>query len=191
MDRKEPIDRQYHHVRVATTVRKASDFDPQKSFPFVVRNQSSDKLVYVGYLKALDPISKSAILCQIENSEITKNIIILGHCIEEINLSEENDLIPPCDVRRIVELEQSQKFTNHSSHSLTDQEVKDRRDEIVGWLRKLRIPANVDAITNEVIVADSVRIRPPYESATNYICPTRIVLSRIKRIVESRGEMIK
>lgn len=178
----------YHHVKVKTKVNKPAEF---VSNEFFYSDDRFKNLIYTGYLKALDPITKSAILCIIDNKAVTKNILILGHIIDKIQLSHEENAIPTIEVQQILQADTQLRqaghpYFNQKASPITEEEQHKRRDEILSWLAKNRIPAVLDEATDDIIVADSVRIKAPYEDATDYSCPTRVVLKRIKQIVENR-----
>lgn len=190
----------YTRVDVVTSIKKTRDFES----PFLQTSQDKNKpednnlihnqLVYTGYLKVIDPITTSTILCSIEETNVTNNILILGNNICDIrpspkcdNLVELNSL----EVRKIIELDSERKLSNHpyfyrpqSKSSLTPEETARRGEKILAWLKENLIPAKINEDTNEIVIAESARIRPPYEHESDYICPTRIVYKRIKRIIE-------
>lgn len=198
----------YNHIDVITTIKRGRDFQSEFLRECKISANCDDnsdqnkshELVYTGYMKAIDPLTKSIILCTIEDNQITNNILILGHNIYNIQLSavnnNPNNVVPPSEVKQIIETDTSAKIANHSFFyrpentkiSLSKDELIERRDEILDWLKKNRIPVSINKETNEVIIADSVRVRAPYEHESDYICPTRIVLKRIKQIIDSRAK---
>lgn len=180
----------HNHVKVVTKIKKSRDFD--SSFPYDLQTRN---LVFIGYLKAFDPITKSVVMCTVEDNIITENLLILGHLIDRIELYERSDTVSTQDIQRLVFEDTEQRLSKHPYFErkkvitlLTAEEVTKKRDEIVSWLTKLRIPNQVNAKNNDIIIADDVRIKVPYEHISDYICPTRIVLKRIHHIVESRYE---
>lgn len=178
----------YNHVNVVTTIKRTDDFQ----CPFAsLHNQM---LIYSGYLKVIDPLTKSTILCSIDSQKriVTNNLFILGHTISEIQLSDiasRTAALDVQDVQHIIETDTATKTLSIPYFKrvlLDEEELNQRRQEIFDWLKKNRIPVDLNPMNNEIEIAKSVRIRAPYEHESDYICPTRIVLSRIKSIVDSR-----
>lgn len=180
---------QYHHVIVSTNVERSKNC----SIKFVkTSSEPGEKLEFFGYLKVVDPISKSAILCQIKEETVVDNILILGHVIIDIQLSGELDEIPTDNVSRIVQQASQTKIQTHPyfARNTTDRHTSEdlirRKREIIDWLKRNRIPVEQDCANNaDLLIADSVRLKPPYQYDSDYICPTRIVLKRLKHIVDS------
>lgn len=181
----------YHHVIVLTKVNRAKDC----SINFDGTSEKLGKVLeFTGYLKVVDPISKSVILCQIKDEFIVNNALILGHVISSIQVSTMLDAIPTSVVSKIIQEDSSIKFEAHPyfegrrKNQLLSSEVINRRgDEIIEWLRKKRIPARRDCVDNSIIIADSVRLKSPYESPCDYTNhKNMVVLKRLKNIVDSR-----
>lgn len=186
----------YRHVEVVTNVRKSQDlvskFTPQQ-------NNDDRLLTYSGYLKSFDPITNSSILCLIEYDVVMNNILVLGTHIIDIRLSANCDAIylSPIEVCHIIEHDSLTKVARHSyfqrspsSDAIEILANKDlltkRHNEIIAWLKENRVPADLNYETDEIIVAGCARIKPPYEKDSDYICPTAIVLRRLKCLIESR-----
>lgn len=182
----------YCHVDVSTQINRSCDYRSTFCSPAQTPSskQDSKKLVYTGYLKAFDPITKSVILCNIENELVSENILILGRHITTITKSDNSVVnLSPNQVQEVINSGVSLKLVRHPylglSKSYSDEaELSKRCEEIMEWLKKNRIP--VERRDNDLIVAEVVKIKPPYEHATDYICPTRTILERLKRIIESR-----
>lgn len=183
----------YKHVEVKTKLRRRPDFS--HTFCLPISDDQTSELTFSGYLKAVDPISKSTILCKINDEQIIEqNLLILGHHITYVKCTNRDDSIPPTEVERIIETSCRLELSNHPffnrnspSEELSGEQLDKRRVEISDWLSRLRIPNRLDEVNGEIIVADTVRIKPPYEFTSDYICPTRIVLNRVKQIVDSRA----
>lgn len=183
----------YNHVNVATSVSKGRD----RTSSFLIEDANKE-LTFSGYLKVYDPISGSIVLCHISEGKVAKNILILGCNISAINQTPESaSHLQPIDVRRIIELDRQAKVAHHPyfqrSHSLEEQStihnhrnIEKLRDEIVGWLRENRLTVTTHEPSNDIIVADRIRIRPPYKHESDFVCPTNIVLKRIQHIINSR-----
>lgn len=184
----------YHHVEISTTIKiNIGAQDVRTEFLFVDDNllHNEQKLVYTGYLKALDPITKCAILCAIDCDTVTNNILILGQVIDKIQLSCSSDTISASEVEQTIQKDNLSRQANHpyfvqKKSSTTKEELQNRRDDILEWLSRNRIPATLNEDGEEIIIADCVKLRPPYEESTDFICPTRVVMKRIKQIVDNR-----
>lgn len=182
----------YKHVDVSTDIKQARDFESS----FVTNRTSDNKsseilLTFSGILKVIDPITGSTILCCIEEDRVTDNILILGHCITDIKLSPLEPYQKTCQsICDIIESDTQAKLKHHpyfnrpeTYSSLTPKQTVERRDSIQAWLSKNRITASINEETNEIVVAERARIRPPYEHESDFVCPTRIVYKRLKRII--------
>lgn len=186
----------FQHVRVITTIRRSHDYESgfcDKTGSQEERDEDSNLLTYAGYLKAIDPITKSVVLCKIDSEEVTGNILILGHNVARVTPSLTAQIAEKDLVQRIVEEDTKKKLSQHpyfrdkSDDKLDPLEVLERQSSILKWMERNRIPASVDKVRDEIIIAGDVRIRPPYERESDYICPTRLILKRVKSIVDSSG----
>lgn len=160
---------QYHHVRV------------------ISKYQAS----HTGYLKVVDPISMSMILCDIEDSKVTKNILVLGHGIIGVERTNIPNSLKPDEVAILVEADGRDRLgTNpffaekYKDHNLTEEKLRARRDRIENWFKASRIPIEVHPVSNEIIVATTVRIRPPYDSPKDYVGSTSTITKRIIYLVK-------
>lgn len=189
----------YHNVEVLTDLKKSSEFTSD----FCIPNSSDSKrtsnqiLVYAGYLKAIDPITKSIILTAIDeaSNRVLKNILILGQHVVSVHEVETN--VPVTKVKYILEQDSQEKVKSHPFYQreteidlLSPDQLKSRQEEILNWLKLNRIPTVLDELSNDLIIADSVKIRPPYQHVSDYICPTQVVLKRIKHIIDQRPKEI-
>ena len=185
----------YSYVDVVTTIGAGLRLDSK----FLSANaQQQQSLIYSGYLKAFDPVTSSSILCLIEDNIVRRNLIVLGCNIIDIipSLTTVNKL-SPTEAGAIIELDSQTKAARHPFYQRTSQSgaglvtlegetLVEVRDEIVDWLKVNRLPVSVDEQTHEIQVAGSIRINPPYEHETDFVCPTRVVFKRIKHIISSR-----
>jgi hypothetical protein len=179
----------FKRVDVETNVKKSKDFSSDFS------SHDGKQLIFTGYLKTVDPISHSVILCQpdTDDKSIAKNILILGQNICDVRstLDSNPKSLTEVDLKALITNEHAIKLGNHpyfyksaARQNLTEQELIATQAKVISWFKKYRIPIVLDDQSQELIVADCVRIRPPYEHETDYICPTRVVLKRIKYIVD-------
>lgn len=182
----------YHHVSVLTTVRQTKDCSINYT---TISDEPGEFLEFTGYLKVVDPISKSVILCQVEEGTIVNNVLILGHVINTIQISTKPDSIPVSVVSGIIQKDSLTKLKAHpyskgeAANSLVKSETIDKREEaIIKWLKKNRIPAKYDGVNSCILIADCVKLKPTYQFLSDYICPNRIVLKRLKHIVDSRPQ---
>lgn len=178
----------FHHVDVITNVKEGEKLESR----FLIHSKER-VLIYSGYLKTIDPISSSVILCLIESGKIVEQVIVLGRIVDDVIISEKNNVLQPGDVEQIIKQDTVKRVKNSTFYSqnktpvpITLEEIQQRRDSIMEWLTKNRIPAKVDILSNEIIVAGKVRLKAPYQYSSDYVCPTRVILKRIKDIVDSR-----
>ena len=185
----------FHHVDVVTNIKRARDFGVSD---FVPPYEQQEPLTYSGYLKVIDPISKSVILAKTDGISVTGNVLILGQNICDILQSEwgRKTHIDPLTVERILENDSQIKIATHpyfhrpqTRDNLSPEELQKIQKSIMDWFKKYFIPIELNSVTQELIVAESVRIRPPYEHESDYISPTRVALKRIKYLVDSRPKI--
>lgn len=178
----------YRNVVVTLRVDRTREYKSE-----FLSHVTTNNLAYSGYLKAFDPITKSVILCSIKDSKVDKNILIIGHNIESIRVSNE-DLLPLNVVEQIIVDNRNEQLNKQADlFSKTDRlsagQLEERRLEILSWLEQNRIPAVSEPSTNDIIIGDCVRIKSPYENAADYVCPTRVILKRIMKLLESRRKL--
>lgn len=185
----------YHYVKVSTNIKRSSEFKSNFS-PSIDCDIETSLLIYTGYLKVIDPISKSIILSLIDipNGIVMNNILILGQHVREVTKLEDNGNHEL--VRDILERDSCEKVANHPYYKrnssrlvLSKGELKLRQDEILSWLKLNRIPSKLDASSEDLVIADSVRIKPPFEHKSDYICPTGVILKRVKHLIDSRPKV--
>lgn len=185
------LKQQYKYVDVVTTL------NPVPKIKLKFQNKQYDKLVYSGYLSVVDPVSKSVILCSIDDKRsITQSILVIGNIIDQVIESKDGQLIFRDEVGAIIERDRSQKVQLHPYYrrnedacELTREEIIERRNEIVDWLRKNRLEVELDSSDDTIIVLDKlVRIKAPYSHSSSYVCPTRVILNRVQHIINSRPQ---
>lgn len=180
----------YTNVKVITKLRQS--FESRS--PFLVKADVGDELAYSGFLKAYDPLTKSVILCHIKNDIVTENIIILGHTIESVvshDQIDQDQILHPSKTEKILIEDILNKCRNNSeleSTKLSNEDIRRRRSEIVEWLTKNRIPVKIEDTSSDILIVDDIRVQSPYENISDYKCPTRIILKRIKNIIDSRNK---
>lgn len=177
----------YTNVKVKTKLKRPHVFNN----PFLCNTDDISTLVYSGYLKAYDPLTNSTILCHIVGGNVTENVIILGHTIDSVThyVDSTNPSINRSEVETIVIQDTLNRCKNnpyYSDKNSTITEANIRGDEIVNWLNKNRIPAYIEESSKDIVISDSIRLQQPYEHISDYRCPTRIILKRIKTIIDSR-----
>lgn len=190
MDQSDPIiDLMFSHVTVETLVKRSNDFTSDFSSG---NADSEETLCYNGHLKAADPISGSVVLCDIdrETNRVIKSIMIIGNVIDNVKPSSQI-CIPKEIVLRAIELERQclarAPYFRKNLQDLTRDQIIERRDEIMSWLQSCFVHVEHDDSTNEISISSTkIRVRPPYERDSDYICPTRIVLQRFKGLIDSR-----
>lgn len=177
----------YTSVKVITKLQRSDNLKSS----FLCELDVQNKLIYCGYLKAYDPLTKSIILCHIKNDKVTDNILILSHAVDTI-ISNESDKDQGLDHTRveaiiISDLANKCKYNlERKTVELSDEDSVKKASDIIDWLSKNRIPAHVEEGSNEIIIADDIRVLSPYKDIQDYKCPTRIILKRIKTIIDSR-----
>ncbi|XP_064484725.1 gem-associated protein 6-like [Ornithodoros turicata] len=142
----------------------------------LVRVETTDKNVYAGYVKTIDPVSESVILVLFENDKPKTLRVIMGHCVKSITVVEE----ATSEQRQQLE----NLFVPHCEQLSTEQ-IKERRDKLLSWLRINRLPVKQDPEnTNQLVIADSVIISPPY-TAVDCQCTNEIVLGKVCGLISS------
>lgn len=187
----------YQKVIVVTNIKKGHE-SGLNSMPEAVKSfidPSPGLLTYEGYLKAVDPLSASIILCSIDDrtKSISHNVLILSHVITDIIPRHGTSKIEASVVEEIVERERSSALAGHPyfhrtgvKQTVTDEELRCIQESITSLFQRYRVPIRLEKSNQELIIADSVRVKPPYNHESDYICPTRVILQRIKHMVDSR-----
>lgn len=185
---------QYCHVRLQTNITRGGDFTSPFLYSSIHSHPDTKLLHYRGYLKFFDPETASIFLCNIKDKQVVDNILIFGHTIKSIEADEYDDLLlDPEEVEAIINADTDKRIVNNqffnkniNRTTLSESELNSRQNEIVSWLRINRIPIRIDEVTGDLIVAEMIKIKPPYEFDSDYVCPTRLILKRMKNIVDSR-----
>jgi len=185
------------HVDIITNVKVGREFTSEFS-----RSLPGETLVYSGYLKTFDPITGSVVLSLVQDEKIVANTLILGDTVSDIVESTDKDPYDysPDVIEKIFEANNKrlaehpffkrsectqQKFDDQSNNDMVE-----LRDEITAWLKENRIPVESDERTHVITVGGCVKIREPYEHESDYVCPTQVVLKRLKYLVDSRPTQI-
>lgn len=176
-------------VEITLTLNRC---DKYKSIFLRPSSRCSD-LIYVGYLKALDPLTKSVILCSIKDNIVVDNLLVPGQNIRTIsktNLDSGEVALSRDIVSKILAEDTNKKLkecpyyrSNIIESHKQELNVLKRGEDIVSWLTKNRIEAKIDKDTRAIIIANSVRLDYPYMNDSDYTCPTRIVLKRLQKII--------
>lgn len=191
----------YQLVVVETDVRQTKDFASSfladGNIEQISTKDGKLNLAFNGYLKTIDPISHSVILCHLTGESIVDSLLILGRNIRDIRLSKilNRNSLTVCDFEQLVERDQQAKLRNHpyfckppTNQPLDPEELTLSQARIINWFNKYRVPIKLIEDTQELLVADCVRIKPPYLHESDYICPTRVILRRIKYMVDLTRE---
>lgn len=176
----------YHFVHTHTNIRRTKDFTSQ-----FASDAAGGNLILTGYLKTIDPISHSVILCLIDEQTglVSDNILILGQNISDIKLADNGNKIDCKRVKDFIDIDSHEKLKHHpyfqrpTKPTLTRQELSLLQGRIIEWFTKWRVPIELNEETQELVVK-SVRIRPPYEHEADYVAPSRILLRGIKHMVD-------
>ena len=131
---------------------------------------------------AIDPVSDTAVIINIENQDASKSDL------SDIPVT----LVPFVDWNSLTVLDESdemkeraKKFIKqHSfqSHNLSPEEVIAKREAVVEHLSKYGLKPEVDG--DNVVIGDTVIIQPPY---TDEFCDAtnEIILGRVKSILQN------
>lgn len=171
------INLQYKPVKVTTNVK-----------------HNDEILAYYGYLNAYDPVTGSTILSHLNLTGITRSVLIPGKRIQSITADSEVNrqefIHQSTNAKLSIEIERNQKLKLHA-HNAKQHETFDNgfqeyksAEQIFNWLELNKLPVSLEKNTNTILVSDCIKIRPPYRNDCDYSCPTGIVLSRIKKIVD-------
>lgn len=109
--------------------------------------------------------------------------------IDELKMITNQDhLESPETIRNIVEktdkVQLSRYYADNTPDEATNRQMNELKETIKSWLVTNKIPVETKDGTNDLVIANCVTLKPPYTDECNYICPNRIVLYRIKSIID-------
>ena len=178
----------YRRVIITTVVKVSPEFICDPHFGY---STDENNVSFVGYLKTVDPETEAAILVCIKDGLVLRSMLVLGHCIKSITLlaDEKNDSASSQMIKDIIEKDDKVGASNYVTLSICQDEstreyLANLKEPIKNWLTKNKIPVRTQDGTDNLIIANCVILKPPFTDECNYICPNRIVLYRIKSIID-------
>lgn len=135
---------------------------------------------YKGFLGTFDPITKSIVLHQIGSTDVIKSVLIMGWVIKDVTALVTTNGLTKSEVKLMIEKNHKKILAEHPY--FVESNCENSSKEVYEWLVKNRIPASLGS-NGDIDIADCIRIKPPYDKESNYICPNRIILSRVMKLV--------
>lgn len=135
-----------------------------------------------GWVYTIDPVSFTIVIADDNDSNGAKSdsrsrsmVFVMSKAVKGLRIAE--------TTRK--ELEWVQNFTAKKQHGFTDDELQKRKEDVLEWLKKNRVPIVADSVETKVVkVLGGLTIEPPYDvdscKGTN-----GIVLERIRNLINS------
>lgn len=154
--------------------------DPSDLVHYVYKEVSIitiDGLSHTGWVYAADPVSLSFGLLRFSDRRaITETELIMGHAVRDITIVD--------DAVDTYKNEMDVLFKSKMpTSSMSSEEVSRKRERVMSWLLKNRIPVQTCAGQPELIsVGDVLFVHPPY-SAESCQSGNEIVLGKIQTLI--------
>ncbi|XP_022695939.1 uncharacterized protein LOC111264362 isoform X1 [Varroa jacobsoni] len=131
---------------------------------------------YMGVVQAIDPVSKSLIVAQLNGQkDITNLVLCMGSSIEDVFVGE--------GTSKHGALVQT-LFKQQTKEEISPTRLNALRDHLLSHLRAHQLPVEIDLKDGETLrIAQIAYIAPPYTVKEVY-CQNEIVMERITKLVE-------
>uniref|UniRef100_A0A6M2CZI6 Protein ovary overexpressed n=1 Tax=Rhipicephalus microplus TaxID=6941 RepID=A0A6M2CZI6_RHIMP len=140
----------------------------------LVRVETTEGDVLAGYVKTVDPISKSVVLVLFEDGKAKVLHVIMGHAVKSVTVV--TDASP-------AEKEQIETLFMLTQKELSAEELRQRKENVRSWMCVNRIPiAEATKEPGTLVIAGSVRLLPPY-GPDDLQCTNSLVLGKIHRMI--------
>lgn len=140
----------------------------------LVRVETTEGNVLAGYVKTVDPISESIVLVLFEDEKPKVLHVVMGHAVKSVTVV--TDASP-------AEKEQLEKLFMPTQHTLSAEELRQRKEKVRSWMCVNRIPVTESSQEpGTLVIAGSVRLLPPY-GPDDFQCTNSLVLGKIRGIV--------
>jgi len=135
-----------------------------------------------GWVYTIDPVSLSLGLIRFSQGRVSQIELIMGHAVKEIQVLNENTDTYKDQLDSI--------FKSSALPNLSSNEVASRRDRIVSWLVKNRIPVQVCSDQPGLLsIGDVLYIHPPY-LPENCQSSNEIVLGKIQGLLKNMPDIL-
>ncbi|CAF0765142.1 unnamed protein product [Brachionus calyciflorus] len=159
-----------------------------------IQLKSRKKETKVGWVYTIDPVSLSYVLVEFMSDEPKNVTVIMGEEVAQVKI------LPVTDIDENTYSSIQNKLHSLFSESVgLDQNLKaelineefliKRRNELIKWLNKNRLPVKLDTYENNenlsvINILDTVFIKPPYEEQT---CEStnEIILDRVQNLIKN------
>jgi len=161
--------------------------DPAELMKYVHKRvviRTVDGAAHTGHVYTIDPVSFTFVLLTYENEATTTNNIlpktqhaelVLGHAVRSIDIIDDGT-----DHSAHMDL----LFKTDSNVTLTEEELRRRRERLRSWLAENRFPVEIKESQPDVVSVggDILLIQPPYYPE-NCLSTNEIILSRIQSLI--------
>lgn len=142
----------------------------------LVRVETTDGRVLAGYVKTIDPVSKSIVMVLTDSGRPSTAHVIMGHAVKSLTVV--TDATP-------AEKEKIEQLFLPARVKLSSEQLREKKEKLRSWLCVNRIPVTESADEPGVLViAGSVRLLPPY-GLEDFQCTNSLVLGKIRGIISS------
>ena len=140
------------------------------------------KTCHTGSLKCIDPLTQTiALVVNDSAAKTSKLVIVMSHSIKSIQLVDDIDLSDDItyDLSQFLSSTVSEELVNN----LTDEELISRKDNVIKWLQKSRIPCE-ELDDGTLCIAYALTLSPPY-TRDQCVCANERVLHQIQTLLDS------
>lgn len=128
----------------------------------------------VGWVHSVDPVSECISLVTFHDDTVDVTLV-MGQCVGDVEVVNENT-----DTHRVA---LDQLFNRHTK-SLSAEEQSLRRDKLMSWLQKNRIPVTNTGQRGDLIsVSGAALIYPPY-GPQDCNCANQIMLEKLQKLIQ-------
>ncbi|XP_043193015.1 gem-associated protein 6-like isoform X2 [Amphibalanus amphitrite] len=168
-----------------TTVEELDDHPVFKNDPIKLQSMlyreveltTCDGRVHNGRVLTIDPVSESWVLVSGLEARSPTVELVFGH-----GVTASRTLSAECDERTRRAMDSLLRTQTVEQSALSPGALRARRDHVVGWLRRHRLPVEVGA--DHVTVAGVATLHAPY-TADQCVCANELVLQRLDALLRA------
>lgn len=172
-------------VNIAAEQKKHPIFthDPGELVHYVYKEvcvTSEEGSTHVGWVYTVDPVSQCVVLVNFDsNGSMTGLKVIMGHSVQNIVIVDDDSQKHKTELDSLFKPKQN---------SFSPEEISLRKDNLVSWLLRNRIPIEISKENSDMLVlSDALTIEPPYKPE-NCRSTNEIILDRVQALMKNMPE---
>lgn len=140
------------------------------------------KTSHTGSLKCIDPLTQTiALVVNDSTAKTSKLVIVMSHSITSIQVVDDIDLSD--DITYDLSQFLSSTLSEQNKEKLSEEELLSRKDNVMKWLHKSRIPCE-ELDDGSLCIAYALTLSPPY-TRDQCVCANERVLHQIQTLLDS------